>query len=307
MAKNSEKGSLADDVDALFQLPLPEFTPARNALAVQLKKSGRANDANLVKALTKPSVTAWAVNQLFWNHRDEFDELLEAGQRVRQASSNAKKAGDLRSALDARIGALKDLSELAAELLRDADHSPTPDTIHRITTTLEALSSVSNGPAAGRLTRDVDPPGFDSLAAMLGSSVVSKPQTKPAQKPLTQARKLASTDVDKKRQQEEMRRAKITAAKLSLQQAKKSLAEARTKEESLDSVQRNAFAEAKQAQAELREAEQRMKKAKAAADEAKQRAKKVGAESTEATKALEDAKRKVDKASRELELLFRES
>src|ERR1041384_90963 len=61
---------LQDEVDALFKLPLAEFTSARNDLAARLKREGRANDSNFVKALAKPSISAWAVNQLHWNHRE---------------------------------------------------------------------------------------------------------------------------------------------------------------------------------------------------------------------------------------------
>ena len=55
--KNSE-------VDALFQLALPEFTAARNALASRLQKAGGKEAAATVKSLAKPPVSAWVVNQL---------------------------------------------------------------------------------------------------------------------------------------------------------------------------------------------------------------------------------------------------
>src|SRR5688572_27659984 len=61
----------------------------------------------------------------------------------------------------------------ATVLLRDAGYSPTPDTIHRITTTLEALSAYatpSDGPTPGRLTQDIDPPGFESLASLISGT-----------------------------------------------------------------------------------------------------------------------------------------
>src|SRR5262245_46420334 len=136
-------GNLEDDVDALFRLPLAEFTGGRNNLAARLKRDGRADDANLVKALAKPSVSAWAVNQLYWKHRQAFDQLLAAGQSIRkaQAVGTAARIADMRESLDARREALSDLADLATVLLRDAGHNPTPDTIHRITTTLEALSA----------------------------------------------------------------------------------------------------------------------------------------------------------------------
>src|SRR5215468_4456664 len=124
-----------DAVNALFKLPLTEFTGARNELAARLKKNGRADDANFVKSLTKPPISAWAVNQLHWSHLDAFDRLLEAGQRVRRAQTSGGGIAEIRESLDARVEALSDLSDLAAVLLRDAGHNPTPDTIHRITTT----------------------------------------------------------------------------------------------------------------------------------------------------------------------------
>jgi hypothetical protein len=63
------------DVDALFTLPPGEFVAARSALAARLKKAGQAEEAERVKAMVKPSATAWAVNQLYCRHRREFDRL----------------------------------------------------------------------------------------------------------------------------------------------------------------------------------------------------------------------------------------
>ena len=69
-----------------------------------------------MKALAKPSVTAWAVNQLYWQHREEFDRLIATGQRFRQAQTSGRsgKVADMREALDARRQALSRLSDLAA-------------------------------------------------------------------------------------------------------------------------------------------------------------------------------------------------
>ena len=289
-------GKLNDDVDELFKLPLAEFTDARNTLAKQLKLNGRANDANLVKSLTKPSVSAWTVNQLYWHHREEFDTLLAAGQRFRKAQTSGKIA-DMRGSLEARREALSELSDLATSLLQDAGHSATPDTIHRITTTLEAISayaSLSDGPTPGRLSQDVDPPGFESLASFVPSAGGTKAATK---KP---------TAAGDARQLEQSRQVKIAAAKVSLQAAKKALADARVRVQSLESAKKTAYADVKQAEKQLREAEERFKKARAASEAASHRSKSVLAQAEDATKAVEDAKRAVEKATKELESMFRE-
>ena len=321
------KRKLEDDVDALFKLPLAEFTSARNDLAAGLKRAGRANDANLVKALAKPSVSAWAVNQLYWKHREAFDRLLATSQRFRQAqtSHTAGRIADMRESLAARSEALSHLADLATELLRDAGHNPTPDTIHRITTTLEAVSAYatpSDGSTPGRLTQDVEPPGFESLASLVPGTATTKrndelTRVTPSREsgtaaPKTGQRSSPGGEVQKVRRSEETRRARA-AAKVTLQEAKKSLTQARSRAQRLEAELKRAYAdankadaEARQAEKQLREAEERFKKASAASQDAAHRAQRIAVETEEAAHAVEDAKRSIEKASKELELLFRE-
>jgi hypothetical protein len=309
-------GKLNAEVDELFKLPLAEFTGARNALAARLKQSGRANDANLVKTLTKPSISAWTVNQLYWNHRTAVDALLAAGQRIRKAQTSGLAGKGMRESLDARREVLVELSELATSLLTEAGHNPGPDTIRRITTTLEALSalgSLADGPILGRLTQDVDPPGFESLASFMAGAFTTKPAAgEPARK--TGAAKATAArdtrvveDTRQARQLEEMRQARIVAAKLTLQAAKKSLADARATAQSLDVAQRKAHAEAKQAEKQVREAEERLKKANVVSEAAAERAQVVAGDAEEAAKAADAARRAVEKATKEHETLFAEN
>jgi hypothetical protein len=329
MVRKSEtqemKSDLDDDVDALFRLPLAEFTAARNALASKLKKAGRGEvggEADLVKALVKPSISAWTVNQLYWKHRDAFDRLIESGVRFHKAQSSrfAGKLADMRTALDARREALAHLSDLATSLLRGAGHNPTPDTIHRITTTLEAMSayaSSSNAPRPGRLTHDVDPPGFESLASSLPGAGMTELTEKPLRVTPSQKSGSAATNTRRKvapetdvRQLEATRKAKlagIAAAKVSLQEAKRSLADARDREQRLKVVQKKADAEEKEAEKQRRQAEERLEKARAASENAAQRVRSVAVEVEEAARSVEDAERTVEKASDELKKLFRES
>ena len=323
------KSNLDDDVDALFKLPLAEFIGARNDLAARLKRAGRANDANLVKALAKPSITAWAVNQLHWRHREALDRLLVTGQRFRQAqtSHSAGRISDMRESLDTRREALSHLSNLATALLRDAGHNPTPDTIHRITTTLEALSAYatpSDGPTPGRLTQDVDPPGFESLASLISGTATTKRNDELTRVTSSQKRRSAAAkmrestspacDVQKVRQAEETRRARIAAAKLTLQEAKRSLTEARSRAQRLEAAQKKAYADAKEADAEarqaekqVRDAEERFKKASASSQDAAHRAQRIAAETEEAAHAVEDAKRAIEKATQEFDSLLQQS
>jgi len=319
------EGKLEDDVDALFKLPLSEFIGARNSLAASLKRVGRADDANLVKALAKPSISAWAVNQLHWNHREAFNSLMATSQGFRQASNTAGRMADVRVLLDARREALSHLSDLATGLLRDAGHNPAPDTIHRILTTLEAISGYatpSDGPTPGRLTQDVDPPGFGSLASLVPSTdtterngevrrVTPSPTSDSA---ATETGKRRSPDaageIQKARQAQETHRARIAAAKAALQEARKSLTEVRSRAQRLEAAHKKADAEAKEADAEarraekqLREAEEHFKKASSASQDAAHRTQRMAAEAEEAAQAVAGATRTVEDASTALESL----
>jgi hypothetical protein len=303
---------LDDDIDALFKLPLTEFVGARKALATRLKKNGSVSQAEGVKALAKPSISAWTVNQLYWRHREAFDELIATGQRFQRAQASGKMV-NMREALDARRESLSHLSDLATEALRDAAHNPSLDTLRRISTTLEALSvatSLSGRTTPGRLTHDIDPPGFDSLGSFAPAAVLTRRAAEPlhvrsAKKAVTASReaKEAAAEADRLKN----RQARINAAKALLQQTKKSLAAARAAARSLEGAQKKAEATIKEAAKQKREAEERFKKASTASANAALRAHSIGVELTKATRTVDDAKRSVESATRELEDSFRES
>lgn len=308
-----------DPIDALFQLPLTEFIGARKELAARLKKNGYTDEAQYVKALAKPPISAWTVNQLFWIHRDEFDELISTGQRFRKAQASGKMV-NMREALDARRAVLAQLSDFATEILTDAGHNTSLDALRRITTTLEALSSLisfSGDTTPGRLTHDIDPPGFGSFGAFTPSAVTIKPAPKGGGSAPTvresaraiSARKSAAVTKDKAdaNRDHETRQAKINSAKASLQNAKKDLAAAQAQKKSLEAAQKRADAAAKEAEKQKFHAEERFKKATAAVAEAEERADSITTELKEATKALEDAKRAVENATRNLEASFRDA
>ena len=302
-----------DPIDALFRLPLTEFIGARKELAARLKKNGETDEAERVKALAKPPVSAWAVNQLYWNHREAFDELIATGQRFRKAQTSGKVV-NMREALEARREALSQLSDLAAEVLTEAGHNPSLDTLRRITSTLEALSAStsSDGPMPGRLTQDVDPPGFDSFGSFTPVAATPKRaeprKVSPAKKSVVvsaKAQPKITAAAEAARRQE--RQTRISAAKASLQNAKKALTTAQAQAKSLEAAQKRAEAATKEAEKQKSQAEERLKKATVASEDAAERAQSIADELTDAIQTVDEAKRTVEKATRELEASFRES
>ena len=265
IVRRNEK--IEKEIDALFALPLADFTEARNALALRLKKDGRVNDAERVKSLQKPPVSAWAVNQLYRRHREAFDRLLATSEQFRQAQTSqlSGKAVDLGQSRDARRESLNELSRLAAELLQEAGHNASPETLRRIGTTLEAISAYASLPAGfypGRLTEDTDPPGFDALAALISDV------------PNTKQHKNAAGET------------RIAEAKAALRNTEQALKRTRAIVEETDAARKNAAAAKKEAEKLVREADERLRAATTEADDAAKAA-------FQAERAMGDASRKL--------------
>jgi hypothetical protein len=170
---------LSGDIDALYQGPLGEFTAGRNALEKRVKAEQGKEAAAAIKALEKPGVSAWAVNQLYWRYRTDFDRLLRTGDDLR-ASQQKRMAGrdvDVNAAIDARREALSKLMGRAATILEEGG-TTSDDIRQRVGQTLEALSVYGTSDAAprpGRLTGDVQPPGFAALAALVPAGPPGRP------------------------------------------------------------------------------------------------------------------------------------
>ena len=149
-------------IDDLYSRPLAEFTQTRNALAKTLSGA----DAARVKALAKPAVVPWAINQVYWHARPVYDRLLTAGERLRHAQIAALegKSADVRAAAAAHRTAIADAVKEAERLAAAAGSHPAPDALTR---TLETLSLAPNPPAdPGRLTEILQPSGFEALAGI---------------------------------------------------------------------------------------------------------------------------------------------
>ncbi|HUR82603.1 MAG TPA: hypothetical protein VM733_17720 [Thermoanaerobaculia bacterium] len=167
----ARRGSdIGAEIDALFQLSLAGFTAARNALAKRLKNEGRTLDAERVKALAKPSSPAWAVNQLYWRDPKAIERLLTLGERVRKAQTGQLVNADLRALIEEKKQMTTALLTKASAILEEGGHAASADSMRRVSATLESLAAwghVEGVPKAGRLTADLDPPGFDTLAALM--------------------------------------------------------------------------------------------------------------------------------------------
>jgi hypothetical protein len=301
------------EIDALFQLSPPEFVTARNALAAQLKKAGRDEAASVVKSLSKPSISAWTVNQLYWKHRAAFEKLLATGERFRQAQASrlAGRNTDIHRLLNERREELSAMARLAVAILQRASGASPPGVMRRITASLEALSAygtLEGAPRAGRLVVDVDPPGFDALAALIPrvgdgtrAPVPSKVLAfqKEAKAP-ARGRKRSAGDAEAR---EKERQAQLSAARAAKREASHTLVAARRAAVHAEAGLKKAATRAKETEDAMVAMEARLQKVASKAHETRQRARRAAVEAESAAQAVEEAERTLDKATRELSSL----
>jgi hypothetical protein len=177
------------DAEDLYGLPLDQFVAQRGALAKALRAHGNRDEAKTVAALRKPSVAAWAVNQLVRTQAKAFERLLAAGDELVEVQAGVL-AGDrdpieLREAVASQRVAVEQLLEAAGGLLSSEGHELSPAVLDRVADTLRAAAldpEARELVKAARLERELRHVGLGAgglVAASAESQAKSPPQSRP--------------------------------------------------------------------------------------------------------------------------------
>ena len=153
-----------DAIAKLYAVPVNAFTRERNAMAAALKKNNRADEARAVLELRRPSAPLWATNQLAHAEAERLRAFLDGIVEVRKTQLRDPRAAAEGLARQRRE--LQHLAQRAGELLAQHGTRATPDALRRISDTL--LGAAVDGPRAeelrhGRLTEELAAPGFEVL------------------------------------------------------------------------------------------------------------------------------------------------
>jgi hypothetical protein len=138
-----------------------------------------------VRALRKPTVSTWSVNQIARRFPQETRALVKAGEELRKAQRAAVSGRDPQALRDAQRAHRERLDELTSIARHELDLSG--PTLQRVAATLRA-SSVDKEAAksllAGTLTGDVEQTGFGPLLTAVPSGPrKAKPKAKPKAAP----------------------------------------------------------------------------------------------------------------------------
>jgi hypothetical protein len=141
---------------ALYRAPFESFVAERKRLAAELAADGdKAGAARLAK-VTRPPVSAWAVNQLYFRDRKSFDALFKTAEKLRDPDASPAETA-------AHRDVIAKLRTGAAKILGQAGKSASEATLRRVAMTLTALAATGSfdPDPPGALKGDRDPPGFD--------------------------------------------------------------------------------------------------------------------------------------------------
>lgn len=312
-----------DELDALYAAPLAEFLDRRKALSASLRKTGNKHQATQVQSLSKPTPAAWAVNQLAREHADAFAALLEAGESVRSAHKasfadpTSVDPADLRDASALQKKHVARLVGHAAQILERAGQSRTSTVLDRIAATLTTISTTGawGGEQVGRLTRELEPPSMETIAALIlapsaredrSERAISEDAspTPPAHPPEKTASGEGANLPESARAEE--KQAKIAAAKQAHEQAILAEEQARSEKERASAEAASRGLDREQAHAALALARQEARDADEiaaqalsrarAAQQAAERAEEQARSAAEAARAAEEALRGAEQA-----------
>jgi hypothetical protein len=178
---------MEDDVDRLYGLPLDEFVGARDELAKQLRGEDRREEAEQVKALRKPPVAVWLVNQIARERELDVRRLLDSAEALRKAQAAGSE--EFAEARRDETHALERLAAAAREIAgREGSGQAVAD---RALQTVRAAAATDEGRELlrrGRLTEELEPVGFEALSGLVPSGRPRKKKAPPPKRPSKQAR-----------------------------------------------------------------------------------------------------------------------
>lgn len=258
-------------VDRLYGLPLAEFTQARNEAARELRKAGRREAADQVKALRKPTAAAAAANLLVREHRAEVEQFLRAAAALRDAQLSGK--GDLAAVTRQEQQELRGLTRIGGEAVRQT-----------------LLAAAVDDDAArqlleARLERELEPRGFGTLSAYAPA---------PASRARAEAKPDAETRTEKKPKAAEKPKAAdkpMAAEKFKAAEKPKAATAARTRPAPTERKKPDDSA----ARARLEDAENALKAAEAEERQARRHWEQTQKELDKARAAVEAARRDLDR------------
>ncbi|MER7555411.1 hypothetical protein ABTZ46_00625 [Nocardioides sp. NPDC126508] len=164
MSDDAPAPELLDIAAELYGLPLPDFTPERDARAKGLKGTALAGP---VKALKKPSTAAWVVNLLVRYETEQVEQVISVGALLREAQTGMD-AAQLRELTKQRRQLTAAVTTRARGLAREHGLRVTEAVATQVEATLTAAmidESAAQAVRSGLLVSALSATGIDAVDA----------------------------------------------------------------------------------------------------------------------------------------------
>jgi DNA repair exonuclease SbcCD ATPase subunit len=286
------------DVDALYALPLEEFTRARDAAAKEIRKSGDRETAALVAKLTKPTPAAWTANQVAREQPELIEALLEAGDALREAQEAALAGGGGRGLRDATLAQRRAVDAVmeAAEAYKPGGKPLSAAMADRLRTTLNAVAgdeALRDALSEGRLTGEAQAGGAWPFALEPSAEPAPKPKPKVEKKPAAAKKKSKdeqAAEREAKAREAAEQAARERAEKEARKALEKELRDARSSLRVRERVLSGAEEDANEAAGRIGDAQEALEAARQALEDARSEAEAAQAVLTEARNAVGQAR-----------------
>ncbi|MGW7290730.1 hypothetical protein ACWGH4_35275 [Streptomyces sp. NPDC054847] len=284
---------LESTLDELYALRPHEFTAVRNQRAAEARRAGDRELAERIRALRRPTVSAWAGNMLVRKEPDKVRPLISLGEGLREAHRNldGEQLRELGRQQHLLVGALaREARQLAAEEGQSVGEAA----FHEIEATLHAVLADPEAArqwAAGHLDRPLNAPvGFTGLEASAGATVRPASPARPEARPEPSPEPAEDAGARRRREKLDDARQEAEDAERQAREREQAHEEASAALErsqaALDGISERVAALAQ----ELDEARERQRRAEREVRDARD-------EASRASRAARDARRRADRAA----------
>ncbi len=162
--------------DQLFAASLERFVALRTELAGELAREGRKEDSRALKAIHRPSISAWTTNQVVRHASTEVDAFLEASDHLRRAQHDMLSGQTERATYLALSEVFREattaLGSVIRRVLADGARNADPSLVERVLSNFRN-AAISEGRRTdllhGQLENDVAVDD-DHLANLFGAA-----------------------------------------------------------------------------------------------------------------------------------------
>ena len=281
---------LGAEIDRLYGTAPEDFVGEREALARRLRSERRRDEAKEIHSLRKPSQAAWAINRVARQDPKLSDDVVCAGDALREAQLGLASGGApdaLRTAASAQHEAVNRFRQAARQALA-AQGLAVEEVLRRIQETLLAAATdpeLAERVRGGRVVKEQAPVGFGPLAAAPAAGPIKPKKARAAAGPRDdRARRRGEAEARAAAEEDAHHRAELQAR----------VREARATEA-------RAHEQAARLEAALEKAEKRRGKAHEKLEAATRKLAEAEGQATELEQAVAQARDEADRASRLLQ------